>query len=185
MALITWIIVGVIAVIVIIFIYFYNRFASLINQIENSLAQIDVQLKKRADLVPNLVDAVKGYMAHEKSIFTEVNNARKALVGAKDIASKVKAGDKLQSALGSLFAIAENYPNVKANENFLQLQTELSSIEDKIAYARQYYNDGIMSYNVTTTTVPGRWFASLYGFKKRDYLQIPEANKAVPKLKFD
>ena len=185
MDLIGWILIGIVAVIALAFFIFYNRFVRLINQIENSLSQIDVQLRKRADLVPNLIEAVKGYMKHEKSIFAEVNNARKALVGAKDIISKVKAGDKLQSALGSIFAIAENYPNLKANENFLQLQNELSAIEDKIAYARQYYNDGIMSYNVSTTTIPGKWFASLYGFKKRDYLQIPESSKAVPKLKFD
>ena len=180
-----WIGVGAIVVIAGIFILYYNRFVRLINQIANSLAQIDVQLKKRADLVPNLVEAVKGYAKHEKKIITEVTEARKALVGATDITGKVKAGDKLQAAIGHLFAIAENYPNLKANENFLQLQNELSAIEDKVAYARQYYNDGILSYNTITTTIPGIWFAKMYGFGKKDYLQILEKQRAVPKLNFD
>ena len=114
-----------------------------------------------------------------------VSEARKALIGAgKDINKKLKADGALESALGRLFAIAENYPNLKANENFLQLQQELSAIEDKIAYARQYYNDGIMSYNVGRETIPGKWFASMYGFGAKDYLKIPEAEKAIPKLDF-
>ena len=96
----------------------------------------------------------------------------------------MKAGNQLQSALKSIFAIAEGYPDLKANTNFLHLQQELSAIEDKVAYARQYYNDGIMSYNVMTTVVPGKWFASMYGFNKREYLKIPEAAKAVPKVEF-
>jgi LemA protein len=175
---------GAVVLIAGIFFLYYNKFIHFINQIENSLAQIDVQLRKRADLIPNLVDSVKGYMKHEKSVITEVTNARKALVGAKDLSGKVKAGDQLQAAIGHLFAIAENYPNLKANENFLQLQNELSAIEDKIAYARQYYNDGIMSYNTSTTTIPGMWFAKMYGFGKKDYLKIPEASRAVPKLGF-
>jgi LemA protein len=181
-----WILIAAVVLIALMFFIYYNRFVRLINQIENSLAQIDVQLKRRADLIPNLLESVKGYMKHEKTVITEVTNARKALVGAKDMGKRVKAGNALQQALGHLFAIAENYPNLKANENFLQLQNELSATEDKIAYARQYYNDGIMSYNVSTTTIPGKWFASLYGFKeKRDYLEIPEEAKVVPKVKFE
>jgi LemA protein len=179
-----WIIGGVVVIIAIIFFTYYNRFARLINQIENSFSQIDVQLKKRADLVPNLVASVKGYMKHEKGIIDSVTEARKSLVGARDFAGKVRAGDQLQAAIGRLFAIAENYPNLKANENFLQLQTEMSAIEDKIAYARQYYNDGIMSYNTITTTIPGTWFASLYGFKKKDYLHIPDKERAPIKVDF-
>lgn len=181
-----WIPVGFVVVVLLIIAYYYNRFVRLINQIENSLAQIDVQLKKRADLVPNLVEAVKGYMKHEKSVITEVTSARKAMIGAKDISGKIKAGDNLQSALGHLFAIAENYPNLKANENFLQLQNELSAIEDKVAYSRQYYNDGILSYNTSVTVLPGKLFASMFGFQqKKDYLKIQEKERAVPKLKFD
>ena len=179
-----WIWIIAVFLVALIFFIYYNRFVRLSNQIDNSLAQIDVQLKKRADLVPNLLSAVKGYMKHEKSIMSEVTNARKVLLGAKDVVGRVKAGNKLQAALGKIFAIAENYPNLKANENFLQLQQELSAIEDKVAYARQYYNDGIMSYNVLNTTLPGKWFASLYGFKGKEYLQIPAEQRAVPKVSF-
>ncbi len=167
-----------------VFILYYNRFVRLTHQIDNSLAQINVQLKKRSDLIPNLLSAVKGYMKHEKKIITEITNARKALVSAKGIEDKMKAGNQMQSALKSIFAIAEGYPDLKANTNFLQLQQELSAIEDKVAYARQYYNDGIMSYNVMTNMVPGKWFATMYGFKKREYLKIPEAAKVVPKIEF-
>jgi len=180
----TWIIIGVVVIVALMFFVYYNRFVRLINQIDNSLAQIDVQLRRRGELIPNLLESVKGYMKHEKGVITEVTNARKALVGAKDIGGRVKAGGQLQQALGHLFAIAENYPNLKANENFLQLQQELASTEDKIAYSRQYYNDGVMSYNVVTTTLPGRWFAGLYGFKKKEYLQIPVETRAVPKISF-
>jgi len=184
-ALLIWLIpLIIIAVIALSFFIFYNRFVSLTNQIDNALSQIDVQLKRRADLIPNLLESVKGYMKHERGVITEVTNARKALVGAESLPDRVKAGNKLQSALGRLFAIAENYPNLKANETFLQLQQELSATEDKIAYSRQYYNDGIMSYNVSATTIPGKWFASLYGFQKKEYLQIPASAREVVKVKF-
>jgi LemA protein len=123
-------------------------------------------------------------MKHERGVITEVTSARKALVGATELPARVKAGDKLQTALTHLFAIAENYPNLKANENFLQLQNELASTEDKIAYSRQYYNDAILGYNTSTTTLPGKWFSGLYGFKKKEYLQIPESAKEVVKVKF-
>lgn len=179
-----WIIIAIIAVLAIIFFIYYNQFIRLSQQIDNSLAQISVQLKKRSDLVPNLLSSVKGYMKHEKKIISEATNARKELVSASGVEKKMKAGNKLQSALKSIFAIAENYPDLKANQNFLHLQQELSAIEDKVAYARQFYNDGIMSYNIMTNTIPGKWFAKLFGFKKREYLKIPEAAKAVPKVEF-
>lgn len=182
--MIPWVIIGITAIVIIIFLRYYNNFVRLSHQIDNSLAQISVQLKKRSDLIPNLLSSVKGYMKHEKKIIKEVTDARKALVNASGVEDKMKAGNQLQSALKSIFAIAEGYPDLKANTNFLQLQQELSAIEDKVAYARQYYNDGIMSYNVMTNMIPGKWFASLYGFKKRDYLKIPEAAKAVPKVEF-
>ena len=184
--MVIWWIIGGIVVIAGIFFMYYNRFVRLINQIENSLSQIDVQLKRRADLIPNLMESVKGYMKHEKSIITEVTNARKLLVGAKGLNNQVKANEKLEGALGRLFAIAENYPNLKANENFLQLQQELSATEDKVAYSRQYYNDGIMSYNMSRRTIPGKWFASMYGFgDNKKYLEITAAERVTPKVKFD
>ena len=180
----TWILITVAIIIVATFLIYYNRFVTLSQQIDNSLAQIDVQLKKRSDLIPSLLAAVKGYMKHEKSIITEITNARKALLSAKTIDKKMKAGNQMQEALKSIFAIAEGYPDLKANTNFLQLQQELSNIEDKVAYARQYYNDGIMTYNVMTHKIPGLWFANLYSFKAKEYLKIPEAAKAVPKIEF-
>jgi len=183
-AILIWVGIAIVIVLVTVFFSYYNRFVRLSHQIDNALAQISVQLRKRSDLIPNLLSSVKGYMKHEKGVIKEVTDARKALVGASGVEDKMKAGNKLQSALKSIFAIAENYPDLKANTTFLQLQQELSSIEDKVAYARQYYNDGIMSYNVMTGMVPGMWFASLYGFKKREYLKIAEAAKAVPKVEF-
>lgn len=180
-----WIIVGVVILLIAIISFaYYNKFVRLIHQIDNSLAQIDVQLRKRADLVPNLINSVKGYMKHEKSIMKDVNEARKALISARGIEQKVKAGNQLQEALKSIFAIAENYPDLKANQNFLHLQQELSAIEDKVAYARQYYNDGVMSFNMAISTIPGKWFASLYGHKGRKYLEIPKEARAVPKVEF-
>ncbi|HTY44055.1 MAG TPA: LemA family protein [Patescibacteria group bacterium] len=179
------IIIGiVIVVLVFIFFGYYNRFALLGNRIDNSLSQIDVQLKRRADLIPNLIETVKGYTKHETAAIKSVTDARKALVGAKDLPSRVKAGDKLQTALGGLFAIAENYPNLKANENFLELQRELTATEDKIAYSRQYYNDSILAFNNLCKTFPGTFFAGMYGKKPREYLQITEAERKVPKVQF-
>ncbi len=167
------------------FVYYFNKFVVLGNRIDNSLSQIDVQLKRRADLVPNLIETVKGYAKHEKGIMTEVTNARKALLSAKSLPERVKAGSELQTALKSIFAIAENYPQLKANENFLQLQEELASIEDKIAYARQYYNDSILGYNNSVATFPGSLFAGMYGKQKKEFLDIPQEEKAVPKVEFD
>jgi LemA protein len=179
-----WILIGIVVLLALVFIGYYNKFVVLGQRADNSLAQIDVQLKKRADLVPNLIETVKGYAKHEKAIMDKVTEARKALVSATDIVSKMKAGNALNNAIGRLFAIAENYPQLKANENFLQLQNELAAIEDKIAYARQYYNDSILSYNTGCKTFPGSFFAGIYGITQKEYLQIPEAQKAVPKVSF-
>ncbi|MEK6897228.1 MAG: LemA family protein [Nanoarchaeota archaeon] len=179
-----WWITGIIALIVLIFVLYYNRFVALENRADNSLSQIDVQLKKRADLVPNLVNSVKGYAKHEKSIMNDVTKARQALLKAPTFEKRVKAGAELEKFIGRLFAIAENYPQLKANENFLQLQQELAAIEDKIAYARQHYNDSILSYNNLTKRFPGMLFASLYGRKEKEYLEIPSEERVVPKVEF-
>jgi LemA protein len=178
-------VIGLVVLLVIIFIYYYNRFTILENRIDNSLSQIDVQLKKRADLVPALVKVVSGYAKHEKKIMDSVTKARAMLVRAGEIGEKVKAGDALQNALGRLFAIAENYPNLKANENFLHLQQELSAIEDKVAYSRQYYNDNVMDYQNATEVFPGVFFFKLYGKKKREFLQIPQSQREMPKIEFE
>lgn len=185
MVLWLWIVLGIVILLLLSIISYFNRFALLENRIENSSSQIDVQLKKRADLVPNLIEAVKGYMKHERAVITEVTNARKVMIGAKDLNKKIKAGNQLQGALNSLFAVAENYPNLKANENFMQLQQELSSIEDKVAYARQYYNDSVLDYDNLFSTFPGNMFAALFSKKQKDYLKIEEAERKVPKVKFD
>ena len=184
LTLIMWIVIVLAILIVAMFVYYFNRFVVLGNRIDNSLSQIDVQLKKRADLVPNLIETVKGYAKHEKGIMADVTNARKALLSATTIPAKVKAGNQLQTALKSIFAIAENYPQLKANENFLQLQQELAAIEDKIAYARQYYNDSILSYNNSVATFPGVFFAGIYSKGKKEFLEIPQEERAVPKVGF-
>lgn len=185
MLLLTWIIIGIVVIIAIMFITYYNKFVIAGNRIDNSLAQIDVQLRKRGELVPNLIETVKGYVKHEKKIIDSVTSARKAMVGAATFEGRMVAGKQLQQALGGLFAIAENYPKLRANENFLQLQQELSAIEDKIAYARQYYNDGILDYNNAVQGFPGVIFANIYGKKQKAYLEIPQETKAVPKIKFE
>lgn len=184
LSILSWVIIAIVAVIVLALIYYFNKFVLLSNRIDNSLAQIDVQLRRRADLIPNLISTVKGYVKHEASMITKVTDARKALVGAKDIVSKIKAGDKLQSALSGLFAIAENYPNLKANENFLQLQQELAAIEDKVAYSRQFYNDSILDYNNSVKVFPGMMFAAIFGKKEREFLQIPSSSRELPKVEF-
>ena len=184
MALALWLVIGILALIAIIFVYYFNRFVVLGNRIDNSLSQIDVQLRKRADLVPNLLNTVKGYAKHEKKIMTQVTNARKAMMSAGTLPERMKAGNHLQSALKSIFAIAENYPQLRANENFLHLQQELSAIEDKISYARQYYNDSILTFNDSVATFPGTFFARLFGKKRKDFMQIPAESKAVPKVDF-
>ena len=182
--MITWIVLGLIALILIIGISYYNRFVVLGNRIDNSLSQINVQLKRRANLIPNLIETVKGYVKHEKAVIADVNKTRKALVSAKGVENKMKANGMLENALGRLFAIAENYPDLKANTNFLELQRELSSTEDRIAYARQNYNDSILSYNNMCQKFPGAIFAGIYGKKAREYLQIAEAEKKNVKVKF-
>jgi LemA protein len=182
--MLSWFFIGVIAAVVLIFVYYYNKFVILGNRIDNSLSQIDVQLTKRADLVPNLISTVKGYAKHESAMISKVTDARKALLGAKDIVGKMKAGNQLETALKSIFALAENYPDLKANTNFLQLQEELSAIEDKIAYARQFYNDSVLDYNNSVEVFPAMLFAKLFRAKEKAFIQLPEAKRAVPKVEF-
>ena len=181
---VAWIIGGVV-IVGAITVGYYNRFVVLGNRIDNSLSQINVQLKRRADLIPNLIETVKGYAKHEKGIMQEVTEARKALVGAKGLEKKMKANGVLENALGRLFAIAENYPQLKADTNFLELQRELSSTEDRVAYARQNYNDSILTYNNMVQKFPGALFASMFGRKVKEYIQIAPSEKVVPKVSFN
>jgi LemA protein len=185
LSLVVWFVGGLTAVLVVIivlvFFYYYNRIRILYNRIEEAWAQIDVQLKKRYDLVPNLVETVKGYAKHEKEIFEKVAEARQGMVsGSRE--ERMKASNQLTSTLKSLFAVAENYPVLKASENFKLLQEQLEGIENKIAYARQYYNSSVLSYNNLITTVPGSWFAGER--KKHDFLTVPEEERSPVKVKF-
>lgn len=179
-----WILIGVFILVGIVFFIYFNRFAVLKNRIDNSLSQINVQLKRRADLIPNLIETVKGFVKHEKAAIKAVTDARKALVGAGNIENKIKADNQLESALKTIFALAEGYPDLKANTNFLELQRELSATEDKVAYSRQFYNDSILAYNDLCKTFPGAFFAKLYGKKEKEYFKIAEADKKLPKVGF-
>ena len=179
-----WILLGIAVIVGLIFFSYFNKFAVLGNRIDNSLSQINVQLKRRADLIPNLIETVKGFTKHETAAIKAVTDARKALVSAKGVEKKVKANEGLEKALKTIFALAEAYPDLKANTNFLELQRELTTTEDKVANSRQYYNDSILSYNNLCKTFPGVFFAGIYGKKSREYLQISEAEKKNVEVKF-
>ena len=187
MDLIWWIAIFVVILVVfflLIYWGFYNRIIRMENRIDNSWAQIDVQLRRRAELIPNLMETVKGYMKHEKEVLENVTKARTALMNAKTPQKNIDADNMLTGALKTLFAVAENYPDLKANQNFLNLQDELTHTEDKIAYSRQHFNDSVLGFNNTIETFPGLWFAKRMGRKTREMLQIPEASREVPKVKF-
>ena len=182
--MIGWIITAVIVLIVLVFVIAYNRFVVLRNRIDNAWAQIDVQLKRRTDLIPNLIETVKGYAKHEKKVFTEVTAARTAMMGATTLKEKAKASDMLSGTLKSLFAVAESYPTLKANENFMMLQEELAGTESKIAYSRQAYNDSVLSYNNGTQMFPGNVIAGMFNFKQREFFKTDEAETKAIKVDF-
>lgn len=178
-------IAAIILVPVLIVIYYYNSIILASNRIQNAWGQIDVQLKKRADLVPNLIETVKGYAKHEKTIFEDVTKARERMLGAGNPQAKMKESNKFAAALKTIFAIAENYPQLKASENFKLLQEQLEGIESKIAYSRQFYNDEVLRYNNSISTVPGIWFAKMMNRKEqKEYLEIPAEEREVVKVKF-
>jgi len=162
----------------------YNGFVQLKNRIDNAWSQIDVQLKRRFDLVPNLVETVKGYAKHEKETFKMVTEARTRMMNAGSVKETAEAENMLSGALKTLFAVSENYPDLKANQNFLMLQEELSGIETKIAYARQFYNDEVLKLNTKAETLPDSIIASAFGFKKRDYFQVEAGEKGPVKVSF-
>ncbi|MEM4633700.1 MAG: LemA family protein [Candidatus Anstonellaceae archaeon] len=166
------------------FVLIYNSLVQKRMQIDNAWSQIDVQLKRRYDLVPNLVETVKGYAKHEKSLFENVTKARAAALSASGVADKAQAENMLSSTLKSLFAVAENYPDLKANENFKMLQEELAGIENKIAYARQFYNDSVLSYNTAIHSIPTNIVASMFGFSPREFFKADEAEKQNIRVQF-
>ena len=185
MNLILWIIVIILVIfIVVTLIHMYNNLVGLRNRVKNRYAQIDVQLKRRNDLIPNLVETVKGYAGHEKGVLEEVTKARSSVMNASTPQEASEANNQLTGALKSLFAVAENYPDLKANSNFQQLQTELSDTEDKISYARQFYNDVVLKYNNACQQFPSSMIAKIFGFKEEVFFEAPEAERAVPEVKF-
>ncbi len=163
----------------------YNGLVRERNEVRNSWAQIDVQLKRRHDLIPNLVETVKGYAAHEKSTLENVVQARARAVSAEGVGERARAESELGGALGRLMLVVENYPDLKANQNFLALQEELTSTENKIGFARQYYNDSVMKYNTRIQSVPTNIVAGMFNFRQEDFFELEEpAERAVPQVKF-
>lgn len=182
--MIEWILGIGAAVIIIGGIIVYNGIIRLKNQVDNSWAQIDVQLKRRFDLIPNLIETVKGYVKHEKEVLTNVTKARTEFLKADTVQDKAKADNDLSNTLKSLFAVSENYPTLKANENFLQLQEELAGTESKIAYARQHYNDMVMEFNTKIEVFPTNMFAKMLNFAKRQSFETDKEEKKNIKVQF-
>jgi LemA protein len=176
-----WVFIAVIAVVVLWAILTFNRLVVLRQRIRNAWSQIDVQLRRRYDLIPNLVETVKGYAAHERGVFEEVTKARSAWAQAQGPQQQAEASNMITGALKTLFAVAENYPDLKANQNFLALQEELAGIEGKIAYARQFYSDNVMAFNSMIQMFPASIIAGLGGFRAEPYYQIelPAAREPV------
>jgi len=162
----------------------YNKLVNARNKVDNQFSQIDVQLKRRADLIPNLVETVKGYAKHEEGTLTAVIEARNKAVSASSVNDKVDANNQLTGALNKLFALSEAYPDLKANTNFMSLQNDLKDTEDKITYARQFYNDSAMSFNNLVEMFPSNIVASMFGFKKYEFFKALDEEKETPKVKF-
>ena len=183
------IVISIVAVIVVILLVYligiYNSLVRLRNQVDNGWSQIDVQLKRRHDLIPNLVEATKGYMQHERGTFEAITNARSQAVAAKNVAEASKAEGALTEAINKFMLVVENYPDLKANQNFLALQEELSSTENKISFARQSYNDQVLFYNNKIQVFPPNVVAGMFSFTKRDFFELETpAEREVPKVSF-
>lgn len=180
-----WIIaIIIVAAFVLFLILLYNSLIMLNSRINNALSQIDVQLKRRADLIPNLIKTVKGYVKHEKTLLTTLTKARTSIMKAETLQEKAKSTNQMSEALKSIFAVAENYPNLKANENFKMLQEELSGTESKIAYSRQFYNDNVMTFNIKIKTFPNKIFATHLGFTKKDFFKATPKERHTVKVQF-
>ena len=179
-----WIVIGIVVVLLLVGIYLFNRIVRLRNEVNTGWSNIDVQLKRRNDLIPNLVEAVKGYAAHERGVFEEVTEARAAMANASSPAAAGAADSLLGQALGRLFAVAEAYPDLKASTNFLQLQSELTDTEDKISAARRYYNATVQAYNNAIQTFPSLLFAGLFGFDAREFFAADQADRAPVAVSF-
>ena len=185
MGLILDAIIGIVVLVVLaIVVGTYNSLISRRNRVQDAWAQIDVQLKRRYDLIPNLINTVKGYMKYEKAVLTQVTQLRSSIItgSAQD---KAQANNQLSQAFKSIFAVAENYPDLKASQNFQELQQQLEETEDKIAFVRTSYNDYVLDFNNAVQQFPGNVFANAFGFKKADFFQAPEGEKAPVKVDFD
>ena len=176
---------GIIALLIIFyFIGVYNHLVVLKTRIMEALSGIDVQLKRRADLIPNLIETIKGYAKHEKEVFENVTKARSALMSAESVQEKAEADNMLTGALKSLFAVAEAYPELKANTNFEDLQKQLADTEDKIAYSRQFYNSNVLDYNAKLQMFPSNLVAGMFGFKAFDFFKADESERENVKVQF-
>ena len=185
-AMIVLVVMAVVLFLIVVFVIgVYNSLVGLRNQVNNAWSQIDVQLKRRHDLIPNLVETAKGYMKHERGTFEAVTNARAQAMGAKSVADVAKAEGALGDALSKFLLVVENYPDLKANQNFLAIQEELSSTENKIAFSRQAYNDQVLFFNNKTQMFPSNIVAGIFSFAKRDFFEVSAAiEREVPKVSF-
>jgi LemA protein len=184
---VTWAIVGaaiVVGLLLLLVVLGYNRLVRLRNRTQNAWAQVDVQLRRRYDLIPNLVETVKGYASHERETFEQVTKARTAAQQAQTVPEQAQAENALTAAIGRLFAVAEQYPQLRATENFQQLQAQLTDTEQKIAVARQIYNDTVLTYNNATQTVPTNVLAGMFNFSPRDFFEIEEPVREAPRVHF-
>jgi LemA protein len=182
--LVGWLVVALIVVLVVALVLMYNRLVRLRNQIEAAWSQIDVQLKRRYDLIPNLVETVKGYAAHERETFEAVTRARQQAAGATGVEDQAQAENLLTQTLRQLFAVAEAYPQLKANENFLELQEELTGTEGRIAFARQFYNERVLAYDNSLESFPSNTIAGAFGFKPKPYFETETASREPVRVDF-
>jgi LemA protein len=183
--MVAWAVVGAIVVLLgLLGIAVYNRLVRAKNLVEEAWSGMDVQMKRRTDLIPNLVETVKGYMQHERGVLEQVTTLRAKSLSAATVEDRAAAEGAMSRALGALFAVAENYPDLKANQNFLELQKALSDIEEQLQLARRYYNGTVRDLNILIESFPSNLFASFFGFRKAAFFQIDEADRAVPKVGF-
>ena len=180
-----WIILVVVVLIIVAIIGIYNGLVTARQKVENAWSQIDVQLQRRFDLIPNFVETVKGYMTHESETFEKIAQLRTSWANSSSVGEKAQLDGELSGALKTIMAVSENYPDLKANQNFSELQTELTNTENKIAYSRQLFNTTTANYNVKLETFPSNLIAGMFGFKPSQFLETPEEEKDVPKVTFD
>ncbi len=179
-----WVVLGLVVLLVLYLVVAYNGLIRLRNRIENAWSQIDVQLQRRYDLIPNIVETVKGYASHERGVFDEVTRARSNAINAQGVGNQAQAENAITGALKSLFAVAEAYPDLKANQNFLALQEELSGTEGRIAYARQFYNDSVQRYNTKIQSVPTVFIARTLNFSEREYFEADDTSRGPVRVQF-